>query len=101
MKYVTEIAFGLGLSFLLSYYVSCDNGPSPRVRKHVAKVQLNELVKFIEISKRNYGDFPTEIQTISDPWGIPYTYSLTYGAPRVCSLGTDRLAGTDDDICTP
>ena len=101
MKYATEIAFAFGLAFLLSYYVICDNGPSPKVRKHVAKVQLNELVTFIESGKRDHGDFPTEIQTISDPWGIPYTYSITYGVLRVCSLGPDRLAGTDDDICAP
>lgn len=34
----------------------------------------------------------------ADPWGIPYGYAVSNGAPVVFSAGPDRRQGTADDI---
>jgi hypothetical protein len=99
MKYAPEILFAVAVSAFLAYAVSW-HGPSHRTPlTNVARFQLDAYLNYANASKRKHGEYPKQIPLTTDPWDSLYEYTLVDNAPRVCSLGPDRVAKTPDDIC--
>jgi general secretion pathway protein G len=80
-----------------------------RVRPVAARAQIDQFLVALQGYKADVGDFPTESQGLAalrenpgvrgwngpylprevptDPWGLPYRYSLNGGQPQIVSLG--------------
>lgn len=75
------------------------------------KQELNEMMRFVEAWKENYGTYPEHLADMigldpirkawkKDAWSRPYRYSLVNSGEGVliASSGKDGVFNTDDDI---
>jgi general secretion pathway protein G len=95
--------------FFVFTSASVDFAPSGRTRQMAARMQIAALIDALDAYRSDVGDFPTESEGLSalrtnpgvpqwrgpyivrdvptDPWGMPYRYSVREGSPLVVSLG--------------
>jgi hypothetical protein len=87
------------LILFLALTTACATMESQSARVQAARLQVGVLLKYSENVKRKTGDYPSHLEPLDDPWGEPYTSTLTGNRLRICSLGPDGRAETADDIC--
>ncbi len=81
-------------------------------REDTAKAQVNTIGAVIEAFEARNGDWPDSLESMTegkraklkkgnlkDPWKQPLNYSADGEGFTLCSNGSDKRQGSEDDVC--
>lgn len=81
-------------------------------REDTAKAQVATVGQAIEAHEARHGEYPGSLQemtegkkaklkpqNLKDPWQQELQYSAQGDSFSLCSNGTDKKSGTEDDVC--
>ncbi len=87
-------------------------GALGEAKEDVCKAQIANVGQVVEAYEAKNGEYPQSLQMLSegkkaklkpdnlkDPWKRDLQYSASGDAFTLCSSGTDKKSGTEDDIC--
>ena len=76
-------------------------------KKDDAQILLMRVASRLEMHVMRYDEYPPSLEALSerggpvrqDPWGTSLAYAATDDGFWLCSAGSDKVMGSDDDLC--